>query len=263
MIKNTRLYPIVILLFIITVTNVFSQKLTKEEVNSKLTKSWSATETGAPGEALSPKENKEIMDFKPDGSLTMEQYSSMMGSMTFEVLWEFDEANQKLILTLTNEGMNETQELEILELTDEKLVLVTVQKQTVYIPTEDIKQEATSEIAIATVETTNEELNPDTWSGKLNYNIVVMVDDKDNQSEERVPGVITLEKLGENRIIRKNELDNTVIWTVESEMEIANMIHYSVVNSDQNLNGEISFQNGFILLEIYEPKYYSYLWAVE
>ena len=262
---KTSLGSIITLLIFLTVTTAFSQKLTREEVESKLTKSWTATETGNPGEALSPKRHKEIMNFKPDGSLTIVQYTEIMGNTTANVLWGFDETKQKIIMTLATGGLSETQELEILELTNNKLVLMSPEKQTVYIPTENTQQGANSTNAITTNETfADEGLNPEAWSGKLVYNIIFKMDDNDDQSEERVPGVITLEILGEKKIIRKKELGSTVTWTIEAETSIANTIHYTVVSSDLNLNGEISFQkNGFMLLEIYEPKYMSYLWAAE
>jgi len=261
---KTSLDSIITLLIFLTVTTAFSQKLTREEVESKLTRSWTATETGNPGEALSPKRHKEIMNFKPDGSLTIVQYTEIMGNTTADVLWGFDEAKQKIIMTLATGGLSETQELEILELTNEKLVLMSTEKQTVYIPTKNvIKETSSTSVATTNEANTNEGLNPGAWSGRLPYNIIIMYDDHDNQSEERVPGLITLEKLGEKKIIRKKELGSTVTWTVNSTSYIANITRYDVVSSDLNLNGEISFQNGFMLLEIYEPKYLSYLWAVE
>ena len=161
-------------------------------------------------------------------------------------------------------GVSESQELDILELTDDRLVLMSPKKQTVYIPTKDATQETSSTSATNTNEAdTNDGLNPGAWSGRLPYNIIIMYDDNDNQSEERVPGLITLEKLGEKKIIRKKELGGTVTWTVNSTSYIANITRYDVVCSDLNLNGEITFQNGFMLLEVYEPKYMSYMWAVE
>lgn len=261
---KTSLNSIVTLLIFLTATTAFSQKLTREEVNSKLTKSWTAIETGYPGEELIQKSNKEIMDFKPDGSLIIEQYSSMMGNTTSEVLWGFEEDKQKLVMTLPMGGVSESQELDILELTDDRLVLMSPKKQTVYIPTKDATQETSSTSVTNTNEAdTNDGLNPGAWSGRLPYNIIIMYDDNDNQSEERVPGLITLEKLGEKKIIRKKELGGTVTWTVNSTSYIANITRYDVVCSDLNLNGEITFQNGFMLLEVYEPKYMSYMWAVE
>ena len=90
-----------------------------------------------------------------------------------------------------------------------------------------------------------------------------MKDHYNKTSKERVPGLIILEKIGEKKIIRKKELGSTVTWTIESTSYIAGITRYTSVCSDLNFNGEISFQNGLMLLEIYEPKYNSYLWAVE
>ena len=250
---KTKLFTAILLFIFLTGTTAFSQKLTREEVNSKLTRSWTATQTGKPGEELFPNKNKVIMEIRPDGSLTIEMYTEIMGSTTSEMLWGFSESEQKLITTTPQGGLGKSLEFEIIELTDNKLVLMSPEKQTVYIPTKNATQETN----------TNDGLNPGAWSGRLPYNIIIMFDDNDNQSEERVPGLITLEKLGEKKIIRKKELGGTVTWTVNSTSYIANITRYDVVSSDLNLNGEISFQNGFMLLEVYEPKYFSYFWAIE
>ncbi len=261
---KTSLATLITLFIFLNSTLAFSQKLTREYVNSKLTKSWTATEAAKPGEEFSPKRHKEIMDFKSDGSLIIEQYSKIMGNTNSEVLWGFDEANQKLIMTLPTGGLSETQELEIIELTSDKLVLMLTENLTVYIPTEKIEQKTNSVTAASTNQTgIAEGINPDAWSGKLPYNIVIMKDHYNKTSKERVPGLISLEMIGEKRIIRKKELGNTVTWTINEELFIDNITIYTAVCSDLKLNGEISFQNGFMLLEIYEPKYNSYLWAVE
>lgn len=259
-------YISTVIIFFVSLTSftAFSQHLTSAEVNSKISKSWTATEVGNTGKDLKPKKNKEIMIFKSDGSLTIIQYSSMMGNTTSEVKWGFDEEKQKIIMTLPMGGLSESQELDILELTDEKLVLMSPEKQTVYIPTKNTIEEASKGTAANPgEEITSEGLNPEAWSGALHYNIVIMADVNDDTGKEKVPGVITLEKLGERKIIKKIELGSTVTWTINSTSNIANITRYDAVCTDLNLNGEISFQNGFMLLEIYEPKYLSYLWAVE
>ena len=64
---KTKLFTVILLLIFLTGTTVFSQKLTREEVNSKLTKSWTAIETGNPGEELSPNKNNETIDIRADG----------------------------------------------------------------------------------------------------------------------------------------------------------------------------------------------------
>ena len=257
MIIKNNLYTILVLFFFLPVTTAFSQKLTREDVNSKLPKSWTATKTGKPGGTLFPDKNKEIIDFKADGSLTAQYYSDIMGNTTSNVYWGFDEENQKIIMTLPNGSLSGTLEFDIIELSEDKLVLMTSEKQTVFEPTKKIEEETLSDDDLKTG------LNPDTWSGKLQYNIVLMMDDYGEKSEERVPGVITLEKLGEKKIIRKKELGSTLSWTINSVSYIANITRYEAVCSDLNLNGEISFQNGFMLLEIYEPKYLSYFWTIE
>lgn len=257
MIIKTKLTTIIILLVYLTGNNAFSQKLTREEVNSKLTRSWTATQTGKPDGELFPNKNKVIMEIRPDGSLTLEMYTEIMGSTTSEMLWGFSESEQKLITTTPQGGLGKSLEFEIIELTDNKLVLVSPEKQTVYIPTEIINQETGEKSNIV------EGLNPGAWSGVLHYNIVVTMDKYQNTSEERVPGIITLEKIGKKKIVRKKELGNTVTWTINSTSYIANVTRYDAVCSDLNLNGDISFQNGFMLLEIYEPKYLSYWYAIK
>ena len=256
MILKTNLSDIIIFFLFLTGTTAFSQKITREEVDTKLTKSWTATETGKPGEALSQKRHREIMYFKHDGSVTIEKYSDIMGNTISNVLWGFDEAKQKLVLTLPNGSLSGTQEFEIIELTGDKLVLMSPENQTVYIPTEITKKNPSDDVL-------DKGLNPSTWSGKLQYNIVVITDHYYKTSKEKVPGLITLEKIGERQIIKKKELGSTITWTIEAVTYIANKTSYTAVCSDLNLNGDISFQNGFMLLEIYDPKYLSYLWAVE
>jgi hypothetical protein len=233
---------IIILFVLLTSTMAFGQKLSREAVNSKLPRSWTGVETGKPGETLAPVRNVEIMDFRPDGTVTTKQYSEMMGNLVSDVLWGFDEANQKLVLTLPNGSLGGTQEFEIIELTDDQLVLVTEEILTVYIPTENTGQQKNE------VDVLNEGLNPNTWSGKLQYNIVVKTDHNYNTSKEKVPGEITLERLGEKKIIRKKELGSTITWTITDGSYSSNITRYSAVCSNLNFNGDISFENGFMIL---------------
>jgi len=250
------LTTIITLFIFLTESNAFSQKLTRQEVESKLPKSWTATKTGKPGETLFPVKNKEIIDFKPDGSLNAEYYSDIMGNTNSKVFWGFDEKNQKLIMTLPNGSLSGTLEFEIIELTEDKLVLMTPEKQTVFIPTKIIEEETLIDDVLKTG------LNPNIWSGKLQYNIVIKTDHYYKTSKERVPGEITLEKLGEKKIIRKKELGSTLTWTITNVSYKSNITRYIAVCTDLNFNGEISFENGFLALEIYKPKYSKYLFAV-
>ena len=61
------------------------------------------------------------------------------------------------------------------------------------------------------------------------------------------------------KIITRTKSDNTTIWKVTSDMEIAGLTRYSVDCSDPKLSGEITFQNGGLMLEIYDPTYSSML----
>jgi len=194
----------------------------------------------------------------------MKQESKMMGTMEMVAKWYFDKKIQRLIMTIEMEGRKESQELEIIELTDTRLVLISRNKQTVYIPSElVVEQEANTEI-VATAVTTDQmpssgvALNPDSWHGSLKYTIVFVGDDSANV-EQKVGGVITLSISNGVKIITKSENDNTIIWTVTSDMEIAGLIRYSVECSNPKFSGEVTFQNGGLMLEMYEPGYSSLL----
>jgi len=251
--------------------NVFASKLTAADVMLYISRSWTATEVGNPGEKLFPKESREVMIFDQDGSLHMERESSMMGTMTTDAKWEFDESEQNLILIMSMAGQTEKANVDIVELTGEKLVLRTPGKETVYLPSEHVKQihaevaeqEAPEPAAAPEPVVVAPSLDPDTWSGELAYNIIITWDDKDNNTEIRTTGVITLEKAGDKKIIKKTESGSTVSCEITGESEIANMIRYSSDCSDKALNGEISFQNGSMVLEIYEPTQMSHIYAVE
>lgn len=129
-----------IMLFLCLTNSVYGQKLNPKEVKSKLVKEWTATEVGNPGETMLPKENKEILYFKSDGSLQMKQESKMMGSMTMDAKWLFDEKEQRIILTIEINDRKESQSLEILELTNSRLVLASDNKQTAYIPSDMVEE---------------------------------------------------------------------------------------------------------------------------
>ena len=252
------------LVFCLSSSIVNSQNLSSEEVKSKIVKSWTATEVGSPNQAMFPKEDKEEMDFKADGTLQVIQESKMMGTMTMMAKWHFDKKIQRLIMTIEIEDRKESQELEIIELTDTRLVLMSRNKQTAYIPSElVVEEEATTEIVAnggATEEMPDSgvALNPDSWQGSLTYNIV-FVGDGDANVEQKAGGVITLSIANGVKIITKSENGNTIIWTVTSDMEMAGFIHYTVDCSDPKFSGEITFQNGGLLLEMYEPSYSSLL----
>ena len=109
---------IIILFFCLSTLIVHSQNLSPKEVKSKIVKSWTAIEVGTPNQAMLPKNNKEVMDFNADGTLHMKQESKMMGTMEMVAKWHFDKNIQRLILTIEVEGRKESQELEIIELTD-------------------------------------------------------------------------------------------------------------------------------------------------
>ncbi len=250
------------LFFCLSTLIVHSQNLSPKEVKSKIVKSWTAIEVGNPNQAMHPKNSKEVMDFNTDGTLLMKQESKMMGIMEMAAKWHFDKKKQRLIMTIEMEGRKESQELEIKELTDTRLVLISPNKQTVYMPSDlVVEQEATTEIVTTAVTTgqkssSGEAMNPDSWQGSLNYTIV-MVGDNDSNVEQKASGVISLSILNGVKIITKSENDNTIIWTVTSDMEIAGLIRYSVECSNPEFSGEITFQNGSLLLEMYEPSYSS------
>lgn len=250
------------LAFCLSTLIVYSQNLSPEEVKSKIVRSWTATEVGTSDQAMSPKENKEILDFKADGSLQLKQESKMMGTMDMLAKWHFDEKMQRLIMTIEIEDRKESQELEIIELTDTRLVLISRDKQTAYIPSElVVEQEANTEIVDETA--TTEEisgsgvaLNPDSWHGSLKYNIVLVGDDN-TSVEQKADGVISLNIANGVKTITKLENSTTVIWTVTGDMEMAGLIRYDLACSNPKLSGEASFQNGSLLLEMYEPEYSS------
>lgn len=139
--KKARFTTSLTLILCLFALFVYGQKLSPKQVKSKIVKSWTATEVGHPGEAMIPKNNKEVMDFKADGTLHMEQESKMMGIMTFDAQWIFDKKKQRLIMTIEMEGRKESQELEIIELTDTRLVLVSSAKQSAYIPSDMVVEQ--------------------------------------------------------------------------------------------------------------------------
>ena len=162
---------------------------------------------------------------------------------------------------ISEEG-TETVGLSILELTDSRLVLESDQKVVVYIPSENVVEEValpTEPAAVAVV--VGAVLNTESWTGSLAYNVVFLMDDSDEQIEEAWQGVISLGGDGENKIITKVENESTLTWTVTSEMTIAGNTSYSVDCSDPKYSGEITFQNGFLMLQVYEPSYMSYFFA--
>lgn len=260
---NKKLFSITLALFLcLSSLIVYSQNLSPKEVKSKIVKSWTATEVGTPNQAMFPKENKEILNFKADGTMQLKQESKMAGAMTMVAKWHFDKEIQRLIMTIEVEGRKESQELEIIELTPTRLVLISPDKQTAYIPSElVVEQEATTVIVAnggATEEMTGSEvaMNPDSWHGSLKYNTVLVGDDND-VLEQKAIGVITLSIENGVKIITKSENGITVIWTVTSDMEMAGLIRYTVECSDPKFSGELTFQNSGMMLEMYEPDYSS------
>jgi len=252
------------LVFCLSPLILHSQNLSPKEVKSKIIKSWTATEVGSPDQAMFPKENKEIMDFKADGTIQLTQESKTMGTMDMVAQWHYDKKKQRLILTIVVEDRKESQELEIIELTDNRLVLISRDRQTAYIPSELVVGQEVSAENVANEDATEEmpvsgvALNPDSWQGSLKYNLVFVGDDN-SQVEEKANGHITLSIADEVKTISKSENGNALIWTVTSDMEIAGLIRYTVECSNPEFSGEITFQNGGLMLEVYEPDYSSFL----
>lgn len=244
-----------IILFLCFSKSVYSQKLNPKEVESKLVREWTATEVGNPGEAMLPKENKEILNFQADGSVQMEQESKMMGSMTMEAKWVFDKKKQRIIMTLELNDRKELQSLEIIELTSSRLVLASERKQTAYIPSDMVvEKEAPAKTVTPQTYITDKGMDPTSWNGQLEYNVVFLSDD-DTDVEEKRSGVINLRLEDDKKIISKKENGKSVTWTITGDMEIAGIKRYTAECSDKTLSGEITFQNGGLLVEIYEPKY--------
>jgi len=242
--------------------NVYSQKLSSKKIKEKIVKSWTATEVGFPNEEMFPNKNKELMDFKADGSLKMEKESKMMGMIEMEGEWYFDKKIQRLNITIKIEDRMESQELEIVELTDIRLVLMSHRKKVIYIPTDMVvPQETPIETmttggAIEEMPSSTEGLNPSSWLGSLSYNTVFLGDDNDLVEQES-NGIITLSLENGRKIITRTKSGNTTIWKVTSDMEIAGLTRYSVDCSDPKHSGEITFQNGGLMLEMYDPTYSS------
>jgi len=235
-----------------------SQNITPKEVNSKIVKSWSATEVGTPGEALFPKKNKEIMDFRADGSLHIQQESKMTGTMTLEAKWHFDEKMQRLIMTIEMGDKKEEQSIEIIELTDIRLVLMSPRKQTAYIPSDMVIEDTPTAVEVSSGgESTGNIMDPTIWTGRLDYNTVLVGDD-DGDIEEKVSGTIILSKVDGKKIINKSENSKSITWTITGDIEIAGITRYDAECSDTKLSGEITFQNGGMMVEIYDPEYKSY-----
>ncbi len=252
-----------IMLFLCLAKSAYSQKLTPKEVKSKLVKEWTATEVGNPGEAMLPKENKEILNFKADGSLQMEQESKMMGSMTMDAKWFFDKKKQRIIMTIEINDRKESRSLEIIELTNSHLVLASDNKQTAYIPSDMVVEiEAPVKTVASQTNITGKAMDPTSWSGQLQYNIVFLGDDDANVEEKR-SGVIILSLEDGKKNITKKENGESITWTVTSDMEMAGITRYTAECSDVTLSGEITFQNGGMLVEIYEPKYLSLFYLAQ
>ena len=246
------------MLFLSFAKSAFSQKLTTKEVNSKLVKEWTATEVGNPGETMFPKQNKEILNFKEDGTLQMVQESKMMDSMTMDAKWFFNKKKQRIIMTIEINDKKESQSLEIIELTNNHLVLASENKQTAYIPS-DMVVEKESPVKTVASETniTDKAMDPTSWSGQLLYNLVIL-GDNDAIVEEKRSGLISLSLEDDKKIITKKEKGERIFWTITSEREMAGgTTRYTAECSDVTLSGEITFQNGGMLVEIYEPKYLS------
>ena len=100
-------------------------------------------------------------------------------------------------------------------------------------------------------------MDPTSWSGQLLYNLVIL-GDNDAIVEEKRSGLISLSLEDDKKIITKKEKGERIFWTITSEREMAGgMTRYTAECSDVTLSGEITFQNGGMLVEIYEPKYLS------
>ena len=252
----------ILFVFLIFSTSCFAQKLSKKEVVEKITRSWTAVEVGNSEGEMKPKEMKEVMIFDGEGAFTMEQESKMMGMMKMAGEWKYDKKDNTIKLKMTTDGRTETVALNILELTDNRLVLEGIFKTVVFIPSENVVEEVglpTEPAAVAVVVVA--ELNPEAWTGSLAYNAIFLMDDSDEQIEEAWQGVISLGGDGENKIITNVENESTLIWTVTGEMTIAGNTSYSVDCSDPKYSGEITFQNGFLMLQVYEPSYMSYFFV--
>jgi len=262
MMKKIVIYTSIII-FLCLSKSIYSQKLNPKEVESKLVKEWTATEVGNPGEAMIPTESMEILNFKADGSLQMEQESKMMGSMTTDAKWLFDKKKQRIIMTVEINEIKESQSVEIMELTDSRLVLASDNKQTAYIPSDMIVEiEAPVKTVVSETNTTGKAMDPISWSGQLQYNIVFLQDDDAGVEEER-SGVIILSLEDGKKTISKNENGENVVWTITSDMEIAGITRYTAECSDVTFSGEITFQNGGMMVEIYEPEYLSVFYLAQ
>lgn len=256
MMKKIFFYTCTIL-FLCLSKSVYSQKLEPKEVKSKLVKEWTATEVGNPGEEMLPKENTEILNFKANGSLQMVQESKMMGSMTVDAKWLFDKKKQRIIMTLEINDKKESQSLEIIELTNSRLVLASDNKQTAYIPSDmAVEKKAPIKTVASPTNITSKAFDPTSWSGQLQYNIVFKGDDNADVEEKR-SGVIILNLENDKKSISKKENGESITWTITGDMEMAGITRYTAECSDVTLSGEISFQNGGMMVEIYEPKYLS------
>ncbi len=134
---KTKLLATSLIVCIIFSTSVFGQKLSKEEVISKITKSWNAVEVGDSLENMSPKKNKEILVINSDNSFSLEEESKMMGEVMkhkMDGVWSYNDKEHVLNLTLTIGDRTETVSLKIEVLTDDQLVLSNSQKTTSYKP---------------------------------------------------------------------------------------------------------------------------------
>ena len=251
-----------LLVFLLFGTSATAQKITKKVVNAKITRSWTAVEVGRTMEDLMPKNSIEVIIFDGEGAFAMEQESKMVGLMKMAGEWEYDKKENKLMLTMISEEGNETVGLGILELTDNRLVLEGGGRVVAYIPSENVpvimepmpvEPAAVAIVAVA--------LNPETWTGSLAYNVILLMDNSDEETEVVEQGTITLSAEGENKILTKTEGDNTIIWTVTSEMMMGGINRYSVDCTDAKYIGELTFQNKIIMIEVYEPEYMSYIFA--
>jgi hypothetical protein len=117
--KYKLIFPV---LFLISISLTQGQDLKSKKVNKLITKKWYSQKIGSTQEDMRPS-NKEDMEFRKDGTVLLIQKGGMTAGEVLEATWKFDEETQKLQMTLEMMGESKTVELDIIELTSDKLLI--------------------------------------------------------------------------------------------------------------------------------------------
>ena len=207
------------------------------DIQTALSKTWYAVKVGEPeGGEMRPTSRSEIFTFNTDGSMQIQAEGQ-----TVDAQWEYLEDSKIIKASFVYDGNEIVTELNVRNLTDNTLVLVSPQRATEYSdspPDPNAPKPRTAPLVVGS----DSNIDVANWTGVHPFNHkVTKTKEGETESVEAI-GVLILLKVDGKDIVRLNEDGLTTDIAVAPGIEEHGEIQFDLISEDPEFAGKIVFR---------------------